>query len=496
MLAGALLVALPVWVIPRLRGSRLKHLTPLVGLAAVLSVTIEGTRWQLYPAYVLATALLAIWACDAVGLLGSDRRRVPRLLRGIASGLGVFGLLIAVLLPVALPVFRFDEPTGRYAVGSATYHWVDDARPELFTPAPDDRRELMARVWYPVDREQAATTSARAPYLRAAEHVTGPLARASGFPEFLFEHFAQVDSNAVPGAPMSEARTDYPVLLFLTGVNGFAESNTFQVQELVSHGFVVVALDQPGVSAATRLPDGRTITIPQRKRMNALIGQSLRPNRSVPSLHGQPLPEGIVGYFAEDVSFAIDRLTALNRNDPDRLLTERLDLDRLGTFGVSLGGMTGAQACANDDRLRACLIMDVELTRDTLDSGLQQPSMFVTRPGDTMRTERRRLGGWSEDEIASTLGRMRSAFANSPADSYLVSITGMFHLDFTDAPRWSPLTSRLGMTGPIDGDRGFTLVNQYSRAFFEHHLNGRPAPLLTGDTEHFPEVHFKRSVGR
>jgi len=35
--------------------------------------------------------------------------------------------------------------------------------------------------------------------------------------------------------------------MFLEGVTGFQQMNMFQGEELVSHGYIVVAIDQPGV---------------------------------------------------------------------------------------------------------------------------------------------------------------------------------------------------------------------------------------------------------
>ena len=52
-----------------------------------------------------------------------------------------------------VPIFHFPKPTGSYAIGTVTYHWVDLSRPELFTTDPNDHRELMAQVWYPAKNE-------------------------------------------------------------------------------------------------------------------------------------------------------------------------------------------------------------------------------------------------------------------------------------------------------------------------------------------------------
>ena len=64
----------------------------------------------------------------------------------------------------------------------------------------------------------------------------------------------------------------------------------------------------------------------------------------------------------------------------------------------------------------------------------------------------------------------------------------MFHVNFTDLPYWSPITSQLGLTGPINGQRGFDIVNAYSIAFFDRYLKSQLSPLLDGPSEQHPEV--------
>jgi hypothetical protein len=55
---------------------------------------------------------------------------------------------------------------------------------------------------------------------------------------------------------------------------------------------------------------------------------------------------------------------------------------------------------------------------------------------------------------------------------------------------YSPLTSALRLTGPIDPRRAYSIINSYSLAFFDHHLKGQPAPLLDGARQ-FSEVSFE-----
>ncbi len=87
---------------------------------------------------------------------------------------------------------------------------------------------------------------------------------------------------------------------------------------------------------------------------------------------------------------------------------------------------------------------------------------------------------------------MRAVFNKEPAgNGYYVQVPGMFHVNFTDAPYFSPLAPQFGFAGPIDAQRGFDIVNAYSLAFFDQYLEGHPAALLDGPSNQYPEVLFE-----
>ena len=67
----------------------------------------------------------------------------------------------------------------------------------------------------------------------------------------------------------------------------------------------------------------------------------------------------------------------------------------------------------------------------------------------------------------------------------------MFHVNVSDIPYWSPLFSWLGVAGPIDGQRAYSIVNAYSLAFFDRHLKGQLEALLKGPRGRYPEVLFE-----
>jgi predicted dienelactone hydrolase len=438
------------------------------------------------PAYVLAVLFFVVWLLRYVTPAGgpAQQKRTNRLAAGLASGLGVLGLAISIVVPIMLPVFRFPHPSGPYEIGTLTYHWVDADRPEVFTADPDDRRELMVQIWYPAKGDPS---SPRAPYIQDADAVTSAFARLFDVPQFLLGNLKHVTTNAIPSAPVAAPMADdepgYPVLIYVEGLGTFRQMNTFLVEELVSHGYVVVAIDQPYTAANVVFPDGRQAEGLPTERTKPLASQSFLPAERAPTLNGRTFQEGIVPYLAQDVSFTLA--------DPNGILSGRLDLQREGIFGHSLGGLVGGEACRLESRLRACLYLDAPMSTDVVRSGLQQPAMWLTRDAEAMRLERRKAGGWPEAEIHAELSSNRAVFESLPGDGYYVEVPGMFHINYIDMPSWSPLWRLLGVAGPIDAQRANSIINAYSLAFFDRHLKSQPATRFDGPTKQYPEVHFE-----
>lgn len=488
LLSLANLLTFVALVTPQLHAARWTGLVVLGALLLALAQgLVEGPRQQLIPAYMLTGLFGLAW-------LLQQRERVapfalPELFIGLAIGLGLFGLGVSIALPLALPVFRFPRPGGPYQIGTLTYHWVDANRPEIFSPDPQARRELMVQIWYPAS---ASPVAPRAPYLPDADVLTAALAQIHRKPAFVFGNVKYVTSNAIPSAPVATDAPRYSVLIFLEGLTGFRQMNTFQVEELASHGYIVVALDQPSTAADVVFPDGRQVSVLPIAQIQPLVRQSYLPIDPAPTLNGKPIPGGsIIPYLAQDVSFVLDRLHALNQADPNGILTGRLDLAQVGTFGMSLGGIVVGEACRQEPRLRACLVMDAAMPTDVVEQGLRQPSMWITRDVETMRLERRRAGGWSEAEIAAHQTSMRAVFDHLPGDGYFVQVPGMFHSNLTDIPSWSPLIARLGLAGPIDVERAHRIINAATLAFFDRHLKGQPAARFADLRERYPEVRVE-----
>ena len=477
--------------------SWMRHAPVAAVLVLLAHWLAEGPRWQMVPAYALAAACGVLWCLRAGKLTAGPTREVlpHRMGRALAMGAAAVSLVVAIGLTIVAPVFHFPVPDGPQSIGTATYHWVDAGRPDSPATGAARRRQLMVQIWYPAQPDPSATPVA---YMPQADAVTAAFAGIHGVPAFLFGHLKYVASHAMATPAVAADQTAYPVLLFLEGATGFRQMNTFQVEHLVSHGFVVVALDQPGAAAAVVFPDGHQAAGLPLAQLRDAVTPSYLPVGTDPAgkgadvaSSGAPLDTGIVPDLAQDVRFALDQLAALNQADPHGRLTGRLDLRRIGAFGVSLGGIVVAESCRVDARLRACLMMDAPMPRDVVRSGFPQPAMWITRDAATMRLERQRAGGWPEAEISAHLDSMRAVYRGHTGAGYFVRVPGAFHSNFTDLAGWTPAARALGIAGPIDAQRAHNIVNAYTLAFFERHLLGRGNSLLDGQAAVFPDAVFE-----
>ena len=482
-----------------------RHLLALTAIMAASQIVVEGPRWQMLPAYALAVLFTLAWLRQnfiAAGERGASKQPHHAISTAVRVASALL-LTIAAALPMALPVFRFPHPTGPHAIGTVTYHWIDTSRREAFGSDSGQRRQLMAQIWYPAlansSTNSAANSSARrAAYMPDADVVTAAFAHVQDRPAFLFAQLRHVTTNAMLSVPVALNQARWPVLIFLEGATGFRQMNTFQVEHLVSNGYIVVAIDQPGAAAAVVFPDGHQAVGLTVAQFHTMVRPSYMPAATDSSRAGLLLPNGstlhdnsIIPYFAQDVSFTLDRLAALDSADPNRILAGRLDLQRVGAFGVSLGGIVVGESCRRDARLRACLVLDAPMSTAVVAPGLRQPTMWITRDVASMRLEREQAGGWPEPEIEAHQRTMRAVYDGLRGAGYFVRVPGMFHSNFTDVPNWTPLARQLALVGPINAEKAHEIVNAYSLAFFDKHLLDRLAALLDGAAIQNPAVLFE-----
>ncbi len=299
-------------------------------------------------------------------------------------------------------------------------------------------------------------------------------------PRFVLRYLSEARTHAVTDAAPAAAPDRFPVVVALTGNLGYRQSQTVQAEELASHGYVVVGIDQPGTVASALLLDGRRVPYAGAAALRPVIDQAIEPVTPAPLLHGASFPDGLAPYLAADPAFVLDRLAA---SDGPAALAGRLDLTRVGGFGMSLGGYVVSQWCAIDDRVRACMFLDAPVTVTARERGLRVPAAWLTRPADDMARE-----GWSERDVRLFDGTQRELFATASGPAWYVTVDGLRHADLSDAPYGSPLLAATGATS-TSGRHVPQLMQAVTLAFFERALRGvHDGPTTVLDRPPWPDV--------
>jgi len=422
-------------------------------------VALEGQRWQMWPAY-----LVSIW-------LFVHFIRPHPLVPGrwmILSGLVL--LIAAGTIATLLPVFKLPIPTGPFPIGTVRRHLVDLKRQETQGNEGGGYRELMVQIWYP-----AASSGPPSPYRLPSETTLRG------------DRLALVKTHSAVGVPVSNARPRYPVILYSPSWQGSRNENVAYVEELASHGFVVVGIDHTYGTDLTFFPDGRVI----RSNLVNFIDCSsdLAYYRSLREVNEQ------LHIRVSDVRFVLCELERFDKEDPAGLFTSLLNLDRLGVFGYSFGGAVAMEACQADSRFRAGIALDSLLFGKSADVGVEQPFLFLTDDSPIPNEEdlqvadgtKRRQGLVGLDCVQS----MRRSIAEH--GGYWIIVRGTKHPNFSDSALYQPLKRRTGV-GPIDASRATRIVNQCVLSFFERFLNDCPSCSLENICARTPELNLVQSA--
>jgi dienelactone hydrolase len=327
----------------------------------------------------------------------------------------------------------------------------------------------MIQIWYPV------APSAQGQIVRYRDKRITTLKDA---------HLSLVETHSILEAQVSLSQSRYPVLLYTPSWSGIRTESTVYIEELASHGYVVVAIDHPYSSRVMVFPDGRIV------RRRFLGDEDYSSATAVETF--VKAADQQVDTRAHDASFVLDNLERLNANDPQSFFTGRLDLSRVGIFGSSLGGGTAAQACWLDRRFKVGLDMGGMIAAESAQQGTSAPFLFMFEgmyedPPYAPESDVSALVPSKRREVEFTreqFTQMKRSLSQS--GGYWMAIRGIGHMNFFDSPLFSPLRS-----GPVDPERTARIIRRYALAFFDKHLKGTEQPLLNGPSPAIPEVRFE-----
>ncbi len=387
---------------------------------------------------------------------------------GAAVVLGCLGVLTVVgsaaAGPAPAPVrMTLPTPTGPHQIGTVELHLVDPTRTDPWAPG-HPVRELMVQVWYPA-RDAA-------PYPVAPWLAPGAVAS--------FEQHQEISPGSVTlplthghvGAPVDRSGRPLPVLLYSPGMHEDRAVGTTLVEDLASHGYVVVAIDHTHDAGEVEFPGGR-------------LEVGMLP-ADTPELDTQD-----VEVRAADSSFVLDRLTVLNRGgNPDAEhrtlpagLRGALDLSRVGMVGHSMGGAAAAQAMYRDPRITAGADLDGTLYGSVLTGGLDRPFLLM----GSQYHDRTVDDSWAQLWSNLRGRRLELRMSNSEHDSYDDGESLLPEIATVMGVTADQLAQRIGT---IDPARALLVLRVYVRAFFDATIRGGGDRLLDRPSPRYPEIEF------
>ncbi|MHA1906021.1 MAG: alpha/beta hydrolase family protein [Candidatus Thorarchaeota archaeon] len=449
------------WFLPSvLSGIEKRTLMGLMTIASVILTLVVGIlygfRWQLLPIYLPVLIFIIYELFQQRNMLKSKVEVSTAQIQGTRKKFGAAIVIImlvlmatSVVLDSMLPMFVLPEPTGEYNVGTINFELTDTSRNETFTADPDDYRRFLIQAWYPTDD---VTGLAPIPYIEYPTEFGTAVENSFGFPPIIVSHFPLVKTHSYRDAPLSDAESEFPVLLFSHGYGGFVYQNTILMEELASQGYVIFSISHTYESAATVFPNG-DVAYEANPEDYSNIASSL-------------------DIWAADSMYLLDQLEIVaNDNIPQEFWTH-LDLDTIGAFGHSFGGTTAEELCIIDPRVDAGISFDSPHGGNSLDINMTKPLMMIFGPD------------YGNPEMNDTI------FQRAENTCYGLFVNGTRHYNFADVVIWSSLLKSFGLLGSIDGNHMLDIMRDYVLAFFDQELRGIDSTLLNGPSADYPEVLF------
>ncbi|ULQ55863.1 hypothetical protein KJS94_14530 [Flavihumibacter rivuli] len=194
-----------------------------------------------------------------------------------------------------------------------------------------------------------------------------------------------------------------PLLLFGPGLGWLATDYSYLLASLASKGNIVVGISALPISRLVYYPDGKV------EKIDKVIPDY--------TLMGDHLARGIEAIlkYAED---------------PSSPIYGRVDKERVVAMGHSVSGASSLMAAAKQEKIRAVINLDGDVTGLFEEIRPTQPILYITTQPQGVDSEN--IGNWQEDRSER---RRDLAFVNNASrsrSSIRIKIPGMYHSDFQD----------------------------------------------------------------
>jgi pimeloyl-ACP methyl ester carboxylesterase len=364
-------------------------------------------------------------------------------------------------------------PSGTFGIGRIGFEWIDLSRPDANSTGAHAHRDLMVYLWYPSPRGNAEEPGWYLPGAREmdADPDLQPHMRQEFEAAWPMIVSGKIRPHAVENAPVAGSPKTFPVVLFSHGLGSTSFEYTSLIEELVSHGYVVVAIEHTYTALAVAFPNGKIVPFHQETIPSDLSADE-RFKRMMASV-GIGISTG-----ASDLVFVLNRLEKMNEAGPRHfLLSGRLDLKKVAAMGHSAGADFATRACQLDERIKACV---------SLDGGMPPVSAFPEFPDGkwfhqpVLLLEVDHSGDrkpYSETQYADYLKEMEAELNRCPLGSYhiILKAPSLYHGSFSD---YGLLAAEGRVVETQIALHNLRITQSFTLAFLDKYLKQANEPLL------------------
>lgn len=358
---------------------------------------------------------------------------------------------------ISTPNMSLPALSGPHKVGTIEVQLTDASTIDPFAPDPQTKRTIIVQAFYP------ATYTADYPF----EPYMGPATAA--FYENYFQlpnsSLAVLRTNSHTRAPIISCISKPEIILFSPSLGASRKVYTTLVEDLASHGYIVISIDHPYDADIVEFSDGSTI---------------------LSAVPGDPTDEDIVRFTdlrMNDTIFTLEFLSHIVSAIPGAPAGRSIALGKIGIFGHSFGGAIAASLMLAKKCVVAGLNMDGMLRGPVVDAGLDAPFLLMGAAVHTRSAYATWQAFW--DNQRGWKKELHLADAEHLVFSDLAVVVELLGL------RDSPLAETIqSLVGTIDGLRANKVLRAYTAAFFDFALRGKQAALLHGPNPKYKEMEF------
>lgn len=422
----------------------------------LIQLFFEGYRWQMAPTYLL-------WLIAVINISKQKKNNTKIFFKVIKLICLTLLISIGYIVPSILPVFELPKPRGIYKVGTKLIYSKTHLN-ETITKDPSDKRELMYKIWYPSNADVSSLNGET--YIDQGSRIG--FAKKYGLPATALNYLDKIETFVYEKIPIAYGK--FPILIFSHGYGSKATGYYALLTELTSQGYIIINMNHTHESLGVTLPNGekkyfdydfqKAISVNAMKNITP-IKKAFKDSISFKQRHSIIRNE-IKNYFegsiqdrwSNDIIITIDLIKKWNN---EGFLKDKLNLDKIGVIGHSVGGGTAGNVAMKDSRIKAVVNLDGIQWGNKIDSLYKIPYLYVS-------------ADWpSEHEDVNSHIYLKK----STDYFYETKLLKSGHPNFMDIPFMIPATDLAG-TGDIDPYLGMEIITKLTTSFFGKHLKQMP----------------------